>query len=70
MGVETESDFGDNVDWVGHGSGSLISMLEKPNLFLLIVGAIDVKIDGFVLEEKSSSHIFIPPFSSKLNWDS
>lgn len=70
MGFETESDFGDNVDWVGHGSGSLISMLEKPNLFLLIVGPIDVKIDGFVLEEKSSSHIFTPPFSSKLNWDS
>ena len=67
MRFETESDFGDNVDWFGHGSGSLISKLEKPNLFLLIVGAIDVKIDGFVLEEKSLSDIFIPPFSSKLN---
>lgn len=70
MGFETESDFGDNVDWLGHGSGSLISNLEKPNLFLLVVGAIDVKIDGFVLEEKSSSDIFIPPFCSKLNWGS
>ena len=37
---------------------SLISVLEKLNLFhfscLMSLGAIDVKMDGFVLEEKSS----------------
>ena len=33
-------------------------------------GAIDVKMDGFVLEEKSSIKILGLTFSSKLDWDS
>ena len=33
-------------------------------------GATDVKMDGSVLEEKSSFKILQLPFSSKLNWDS
>ena len=33
-----------------------------------ITGAIDVKMDGFVLEEKSSFKMLGLTFSSKLNW--
>ena len=33
-------------------------------------GSIDVKIDGFVLEEKLSFKILGLTFSSKLDWDS
>ena len=34
------------------------------------IGAIDVKTDGFVLEEKSSFKMLGLSFSSKLNWGS
>ena len=44
------------VDWAGSG-WLMLSVLEKLNWFCLtslITGAIDVKMDGSVLEEKSS----------------
>ena len=44
-------------------------MLEKLNWFRL-TGAIDVKIDGSVLEEKSSFKILELTFSFKLDWES
>ena len=47
----------------------LISVLEKLNWFHL-TGAIDVKIDGSVLEEKSSFKILELTFSFKLDWGS
>ena len=56
--------------WTGAGSGLLISMLEKlvsfdrPNN----TRAIDVKMNGFVLEEKSSFKMLGLTFSSKLDW--
>ena len=53
--------------WTGAGSGLLISVLEKLNWFRLTGGAIDVKMDGFVLEEKSSIKIL---GLTKLNWGS
>ena len=44
--------------WTGAGSGLLISMPEKTQLVLFDqsnnAGAIDVKMDGFILQEKSS----------------
>ena len=59
------------------GSGLLISMLEKLNLFCLtgltslvqklMLNIIDVEIDGSVLEEKSSLKILRLSFSSKLD---
>ena len=53
----------------------MISMMEKLNCFHLtglitLVGAIDVKIGGSVLEEKSYFKILGLTFSSKLNWGS
>ena len=51
--------------WIGAGSGLLISMLEKRNWFRvtgLITLAIDVKMDGSVLEEKSSEEAGIDLF--------
>ena len=57
--------------WTGAGSGLLISMLEKLNLFHLTslnnAGAIDVKMDGSVLEEKIILMLGLT-FSSKLDW--
>ena len=47
-------------------------MLETLNCFLLVglinSGAIDVKMDGSVLEEKSCFKMFRLSFSSKLDW--
>ena len=57
--------------WTGAGSGFLISMLKKLNLFRMvgvITLAIDVKMDGSVLEEKSSFKMLGLSFSSKLDW--
>ena len=45
-------------------------MLKKLNWFHLNTGAIDVKIDGSVLEEKSSFKMLGLTFSSKLDWGS
>ena len=56
MASELESDLKDTVDLIGNGL--LISVLEKLNWFHLtglITLTIDVEMDGFVLEEKSSS---------------
>ena len=43
--------------------------MEKLN-YLRLTGAIDVKMDGFVLEEKSSVKMLALNFSSKLDWGS
>ena len=51
--------------WTGAGSGFLISMMEKLNW--LHTGTIDVKMDGPVLEEKSSFKLLGLTFSSKLD---
>ena len=62
--------------WTGAGSGLLISLLEKLNWFKTQVvwfdwsnntGAIDVKMDGSVLVEKSSFKMPGLTFSSKLD---
>ena len=55
------------MDWVR--SGFLISMLGKLNWFCLSnnTGCIDVKMDGFVLEEKPSFKM-LGLTSSKLGW--
>ena len=59
--------------WNGAISGLLISMLEK-QLVLFDwsnnTGAIDVKMDQSVLEEKSSFMMLRLNFSSKLDWGS
>ena len=60
--------------WTGAGSGLLISVLEKTQLVSFDwssnTGAIDVKMDGSVLEEKSSFKMLWLTFSSKLDWGS
>ena len=51
----------------------MISLLEKLNWFgltSLTTGAIDKKMDGSVLEEKSSFKMLGLSFSSKLDWGS
>ena len=53
--------------WTGERSGLLISMLGKLNQSNN-TGAIDVKMDGSVLEEKSSFKMLGLTFSSKLDW--
>ena len=59
--------------WTGVRSGLLISMLGKLSWFRLIWsnnnGSIDVKLDGSVLEEKSSFKVF-GLTSYKLDWSS
>ena len=70
MASELESDLKDTVDLTGNGL--LISLLEKLNwlhLTGLITLAIDVKMDGFVLEEKSSSKMLELNSASKLGRD-
>ena len=59
----------DKTLWTGAGSGLLISMLEKLIWFCL-TGAIDVKMNGSVLDEKSSFKMLGLTFSSKLDWSS
>ena len=60
--------------WTGAGSGLLISMLGKLNWFRFDrsnnTGAINVKMDRSVLEEKSSFKMLGLTFSSKLDWGS
>ena len=55
--------------WTGAGSGLLISVLEKRNCSNN-TGAINVKIDGSFLEEKSSFQMLGLFFSSKFDWNS
>ena len=72
LASELESDLRDTVDWgkkwlvdLSAGKTRLVSFdLSKNN------GSIDVKMDGSVLEEKSSLKILELPFSSKLDWGS
>ena len=69
---ELESDLRDTVDWgrewlvdFNTGKTQLVSFDCSNN-----TGAIDVEMDGSVLEEKSSFKMLGLPFSSKLDWGS
>ena len=68
---ELESDLRDTVDW---GKKWLVDFnARKTKLFhltSLINGSIDVKMDGSVLERKSSFKMLELTFSSKLDWSS
>ena len=70
MAFEVESDLQDTVDWgrkwlvdFNAGKTQLVSFDRSKN-----TGAIDVKMDGSVLEEKSSFGMLGLIFSSKLDW--
>ena len=72
MASEIESDLQDNMDWGGKwlvdfnaGKTQLILFDWSNN-----TGAIDVKMDGAVLEEKSYFKMLVLTFSSKLDWGS
>ena len=57
--------------WTGVGSGLFISMLGKLSFDQSNnTGAVDVKMDGSVCEEKSSIKMLGLTFSSKLDWGS
>ena len=67
---ELESDLQDTVDWgrkwfvdFNVGKTQLVSLDQSNNN-----GSIDVKMDGSVLEEKSSFKMLGLTFSSKLDW--
>ena len=70
LAFEVESDLRDTVDWgrkwlvdFNAGKTQLVSFDRSKN-----IGAIDVKMDGSVLEEKSSFGMLGLIFSSKLDW--
>ena len=70
LASKIESDLQDIVDWVkkwlvdfSAGKTQLVSFDQSNNN-----GSIDVKMDGSVLEEKSSFKMLGLTFSSKLNW--
>ena len=72
LAAELESNLRDTVDWdrkwlvdFNTGKTQLVSFDRSNN-----VGAIDVKMDGSVLEEKSSFKMLGLTFSSKLDWGS
>ena len=72
MASELESDLRDTVDWgkkwlvdFKAGKTQLVSFDRSNNN-----GSIDVKMDGSILEEKSSFKMLGLPFSSKLDWGS
>ena len=72
MASELESDLRDTVDWgrkwlvdFNAGNTQLVSFDQSKN-----TGAIDVKMDGSVLEEKTSFKMLGLTFSSKLDWGS
>ena len=72
MASKLESDLQDTVDW---GRKWLVDFnAGKTKLVFLDLsvdtGAIDVKMDGSILEEKSSFKIMRLTYSSKLDWDS
>ena len=72
LASELESDLQDTVDW---GKKWLVDFnAGKTHLVLFDWcnnnGSMDVKIDGFVLEEKSSLKMLKLTFSSKLDWGS
>ena len=72
MASELESDLQDTVDWgrkwlVDFNAGKTqLVLFDRSNN----TGAIDVKMDGSVLEEKSSFKMLGLTFSSKLDWSS
>ena len=72
LASELESDLRDTVDWgrkwlvdFNAGKTQLVSFDQSKN-----TGAIDVKMDGSVLEEKTSFKMLGLTFSSKLDWSS
>ena len=72
LAFELESDLGDTVGlckkWLVHFSGGktqLVLFDQSDNN-----GSIDMKMDGFVLEENSSFNMLGLTFSSKLDWGS
>ena len=72
MASELESDLQDTVNWgkkwlvdFNAGKTQLVSFDRSKN-----TGAIDLKMDGSVLEEKSSFKMLGLTFSSKLDWGS
>ena len=72
LGSELESDLRDTVDWdkkwlfdFNAGKTQLVSFDRSKN-----IGAIDVKMDGSVLKEKTSFKMLGLTFSSKLDWGS
>ena len=70
MASELDSDLQDTVDW---GKKWLVDFKAGKTQLVLFywsnnTGSIDVKIDGSVLEEKSSFKMLGLIFSSKLNW--
>ena len=72
LASELEYDLRDTVDWgrkwlvdFNAGKTQLVSFDQSKN-----TGAIDVKMDGSVLEEKSSFKMLGLTFSSKLDWGS
>ena len=72
MASELESDLQDTVDWgrkwlvdFNAGKTQLVSFDRSNN-----TGAIDVKMDGSILKEKSSFKMLGLPFSSKVDWGS
>ena len=72
MASELESDLQDSFEWdrkwlvdFNAGKSQLVSFNRSSNIV-----AINVKMDGFVLEEKSSYKMMGIDFSSKLDWGS
>ena len=72
MASELESDLRDTLEWdrkwlvdFNAGKSQLVSFNRSSNIV-----AINVKMDGFVLEEKSSYKMMGIDFSSKLDWGS
>ena len=72
LASELESDPRDTVDWdrkwlvdFNAGKTQLVSFDRSKN-----TGAIDVKMDGSVLEKKLSFKMLVLTFSSKLDWGS
>ena len=72
LASELESDLRDTVDWgrnwlvdFNAGKTQLVSFEQSKN-----TGAIDVKMDGSVLEEKTSFKMLVLTFPSKLDWGS
>ena len=72
MASELESDLQNTMDWgrkwlvdFNAGKTQLISFDQSKN-----TGAIDVKMDGSILEEKTSFKMLGLTFSSKLDWGS
>ena len=72
LASELESDLRDTVDWgrkwlvdFNAGKTQLVSFDRSKN-----TGAIDVKMDGSILEEKTSFKMLGLTFSSKLDWGS